>query len=76
MIGMELDTYFSEGFSAQRFFEMVGRFKALKALEIHIPSLLEREKEMVVPLITLLQGLPHLERLIISGMFILVRNSF
>lgn len=55
---------------------MVGGFKALKRLEINIWWLLEREKEMVVPLISLFQGLPHLERLIISGMFLLVRNSF
>jgi hypothetical protein len=33
---------------------IVGSFKALEMLEIHIWLLLEREKEMCVPLITLL----------------------
>jgi hypothetical protein len=41
-------------FKEQRFLEMMGSFKALKILEIHIRLLLEREKEMIVSLITLL----------------------
>jgi len=74
---LELDSSFGEenyNFSPQRFLEIVGSFKALKKLETHISPLLERGNEMVVPLISLLQRLTHLEILITTGMSLLVRN--
>ena len=71
VIGLEMDPALCM-ISAQRFVEIVGSFKALKNLEIHTIW----EEEMGVPLISLLQGLPHLERLIIISMFLLVSNSF
>jgi hypothetical protein len=76
VIGLELDSREDYTFSPQRFLEIVGSFKALKKLETHISALLERGNEMVVPLISLLQRLPHLEILITTGMSLLVRNSF
>jgi hypothetical protein len=78
VIGLELDSSFGREdyiFSPQRFVEIVGSFKTLKKLKTHISSWLERENEMAVPLISLLQRLPHLEILITTGLSLLVRNS-
>eukprot|EP00253_Pinus_taeda_P011496 PITA_11496 len=78
VIGLKMDsTLIAEygeydSLSAQRFVEIVGSFKALKNLGIHIyDPLPEREKEMTFPLISLLQGLHHLEHLVINGVFLL-----
>eukprot|EP00253_Pinus_taeda_P021398 PITA_21398 len=75
VIGLEMDPTLcgeADNITAQRFVEIVGSFKALKNLEIHVcHPLPEMEKEMAFPLISLLQALPHLERLIINGMFLL-----
>eukprot|EP00253_Pinus_taeda_P025212 PITA_25212 len=71
----ELWLNWSEGeacnFCAEEFLEIVGTFKLLRELDIYVSPLLERGKEMKIPLLKLFQRLPHLERLHMRGMFVL-----
>jgi len=81
LIGLVLESRGMEyGFSAERFLDILGSLgtlESLKQLSIHLWKLFEREKEeMVVPLFKLLERLPNLERLLIQGIFLLVRNIF
>lgn len=73
--------------SAERFLEIMGRFKSLKMFSVTwfaSPSSVARQRQrqrqnlLQNPLLNLLQTLPHLQRLALSGLnsFILVRVLF
>lgn len=63
------------GLPDHRFAEIMGRFTSLKQFSIYNARSLEREKDVGIPIPSLLQCLPHLERLDLKDVLCLVRKS-
>jgi len=63
------------GLSEERFVEIMGTFTSLKEFSMYNACCLKREKDVSIPIPSLLQCLPNLERLDLKDVLCMVRKS-